>query len=308
MNRPGAIESLINVLDEYRIDVTALQEINWTGQGSVQKSNHTIYYSCDDTSNILGTGFVVAGMYRQLVVDFKPVSPRICSLRIRNKFCHYTLISCHAPPETSDEDKKKEFYESLENIIRSSPTADIKIIGGDFDAEIGKEAIHATAIGMHSLHDNSNDNGCRLIDFCASQKLFIGSTTFPHKDIHKGTWYSPDGLIKKQVDHLLFCAQHKYILNDVRAYRGAYFASDHYLSVAKVRPMLLAIKKKKGKKIKEAKPTKSNDIDNKRQTNRKVEVLNPSSINNSNIQQNLNTTNNVPQQIIETIELKENPH
>lgn len=307
LNRPGALESLLDVLDGYMIDVTALQEINWTGQGSVKKINHTIYYSCNDTSNSLGTGFVVAGMYRQLVMEFKPISQRICSLRIKDKFSHYTLISCHAPPEASDEDEKKEFYQSLENIIRSSPTADIKIIGGDFDAEVGKEVIHAATIGMHSLHDVSNDNGSRLLDFCASQKLVIGSTIFPHKYIHKGTWYSPDGITVKQVDHLLFSAQHKYILHDVRAYRGTCFASDHYLSTAKIRPMLLALRKKKAKqiKIKKVNTTKLEDLSNETQRNKEVKDLNPLSIDDSNIQQDLKTTINFPKKTIEAIEMKE---
>jgi hypothetical protein len=48
-------------------------------------------------------------------------------------------------------------------------------------------------IGQHSLHKDSNDNGMRLIDYTASRNMVIGSTMFPHKEIHKVTWKSPDG-------------------------------------------------------------------------------------------------------------------
>jgi hypothetical protein len=44
-----------------------------------------------------------------------------------------------------------------------------------------------TAVGGHSLHDESNGNGVQLIDFAAHQRTMIGGTLFPHKSIHKRT-------------------------------------------------------------------------------------------------------------------------
>jgi hypothetical protein len=37
-------------------------------------------------------------------------------------------------------------------------------------------------IGMHSMHENTNDNGPRIIFFAASRNLVIGTALFPHKD------------------------------------------------------------------------------------------------------------------------------
>ena len=42
------------------------------------------------------------------------------------------------------------------------------------------------------MHSSTNDNGQRLRDMCSLYGLAIGGTTFEHKNIHKGTWRSPD--------------------------------------------------------------------------------------------------------------------
>jgi hypothetical protein len=53
------------------------------------------------------------------------------------------------------------------------------------------------------MHKETNDNGMRLIEFATSTGMVINSTCFPHKEIHKQTWISPDGTIKNQTDHIL---------------------------------------------------------------------------------------------------------
>jgi len=43
----------------------------------------------------------------------------------------------------------------------------------------------------------------KMIQFALSKGLNIRSTTFPHKDIHKETWYSADGRTANQIEHVL---------------------------------------------------------------------------------------------------------
>jgi len=68
------------------------------------------------------------------------------------------------------------------------------------------------------------------------------STTFPHRNIYKYTWTSPDGQTHKQIDHVLIDRiWHSGIL-DVRSFRGADCDTDHYLVVVKVMETLVVRK------------------------------------------------------------------
>ncbi|CAG4970882.1 unnamed protein product [Colias eurytheme] len=58
---------------------------------------------------------------------------------------------------------------------------------------------------------------------------------FDHKDIHKGTWKSPDGTTVNQIDHVLVDSRHGSNIEDVRTYRGADCDSDHFLLLIKIK-------------------------------------------------------------------------
>jgi endonuclease/exonuclease/phosphatase family metal-dependent hydrolase len=86
-----------------------------------------------------------------------------------------------------------------------------------------------------NLHEINNDNGVRLVNFATSKTLRVKSTMFPHHNIHKYTWTSPDGRTENQIDHILVERRRHSNVLDVQSYRAADCDSDHYLLVAKVR-------------------------------------------------------------------------
>jgi hypothetical protein len=48
-----------------------------------------------------------------------------------------------------------------------------------------------------------HDNGVRVVNFAASKNLTVKSMMFPHHNIHKYTWTSPDGKTHNQIDHIV---------------------------------------------------------------------------------------------------------
>jgi hypothetical protein len=88
---------------------------------------------------------------------------------------------------------KDSLYEELERVFDKFPKHQTKILSGDFNAKVGREDIFKPTIGNENLHDISNDNGVRLVNVATSKSLRLKSTMFPHRNIHKCTWTSPDG-------------------------------------------------------------------------------------------------------------------
>jgi hypothetical protein len=59
----------------------------------------------------------------------------------------------------------------------------MKILLGDFNAKIGRKDILTPTVGNESLHEISNDNGVRVVNFVTSKNLTVKSTLFPHRNI-----------------------------------------------------------------------------------------------------------------------------
>ena len=114
----------------------------------------------------------------------------------------------------------------------------MKILLGDFNANVGREIIFKPTIGQEILHQESNDNGVRLVIFATSKNLVVKSAMFPHRNTHKYTWTSPDGKTHNQIDQVLIGRIWHSSILDVRSFRGADCDTDHYVVIAKVRERL----------------------------------------------------------------------
>jgi len=114
----------------------------------------------------------------------------------------------------------------------------MKMLLGDFNAKVGRENIFKPPIGQESLHQDSNDNGVRLVSFATSKNRVVTSTMFPHQNIHKYTWTSLDGKTHNQIDHVLIDRRCHSSVLDVQSFRGADCDTDHHLVIAKVRERL----------------------------------------------------------------------
>jgi endonuclease/exonuclease/phosphatase family metal-dependent hydrolase len=67
---------------------------------------------------------------------------------------------------------------------------------------------------------------------------------FPHHNIHKYTWTSPDRKTHNEIDHILADRRRHSNVVDVGSFSAADCDSDHYLVVAKVRENLTVNKQR----------------------------------------------------------------
>jgi len=75
--------------------------------------------------------------------------------------------------------------------------------------------------------------------------MTVISTQFQHKQIHKGTWRSPDYNIINQIDHVLVNQNKKEAIEDAQSLQGLNIDSDHYLLKIILKQKLPNIYKKK---------------------------------------------------------------
>ena len=114
-----------------------------------------------------------------------------------------TVIRPYAPINDAMDEQKNESYNQLQDTISDYNRNDLLVVMGDLNAKVRnnntnrREVMRKFGIGI------MNDSGERLCDFCSANGFVITGTNFPHKNIHKLTWGSPDGRTVNQIDHVL---------------------------------------------------------------------------------------------------------
>ena len=95
-------------------------------------------------------------------------------------------------------------YLSMSHIVITGCNRhDVIVLMGDLNAKVGKEnKSRVEVIGKHRV-GNMNVKGERQCDFCNTNGFVVTRELFPHKDIHKTTWKSPDGRTLNQIDHVI---------------------------------------------------------------------------------------------------------
>uniref|UniRef100_A0A8D8Q0R7 Craniofacial development protein 2 n=1 Tax=Cacopsylla melanoneura TaxID=428564 RepID=A0A8D8Q0R7_9HEMI len=232
--KAGAFDNLLHEARRYNIDLLAIQETRWAGNGDVNKNGYKFIYGGTDKHE-LGTGFLIKTNFENEIKDVKFITNRISYIILKGKYKSICLLNAHAPTEDKDQDTKAEFYETLDSVMDSFTGHSMKILLGDMNAKLGHEHMYRPALGNYSLHACSNDNGVRLLEFALSKNMLVKSTMFPHRRIHKGTWISPDGRTINQIDHVLVDKRWQSNILDVRTYRDADVDSDHMLVIVKLR-------------------------------------------------------------------------
>ena len=92
-----------------------------------------------------------------------------------------TIISCYSPINVSEETKLIAFYDELSSLVHSIPKHNVLVIGGDMNAQIGKNRNH-----KFSLHNSSNRKGQLLTDFMIENRLICLNTSFQKREENFG--------------------------------------------------------------------------------------------------------------------------
>jgi exonuclease III len=162
-------------LARYKFDLVGVQEVRWEGGCTEPAGEYTFFYQKENANHELGTGFLVHKGTISAVKRVEFVSDRMSYIILRGRWCHIIVLNVHAPTEDKTDDVKDSFYEELERVFDKFPKYHLKILLGDFNAKVSKEDIFKPTIGNESLHEISNDNGVRLVNFATSKNHRVKS-------------------------------------------------------------------------------------------------------------------------------------
>lgn len=242
--KTGKLKQLTDILNRRNILILALQETRYRDENAFESEGYRIYKGKPAIKNkqnvsILGTAFMVKRNLTESITNFTSPSERISLLSFRSANKGYTIINAHAPTNTDNRknpEKVEQFWETLEDETSKIPKHHIKILVGDFNAQVGREEKYKGIVGNFPAHKRTNKNGERLINFCRHFDLKLMSTFFRKLPRRKKTWCSPNThLGSYQLDHVAITKQnHREIMN-VRVRRGLGIDSDHFLTEIKTK-------------------------------------------------------------------------
>ena len=146
-----------------------------------------------------------------------------------------TIISCYSPANVSEETELVDFYDELFSLVRSIPKHNMLVIGGDMNAQIGKNRNN-----KYSLHNTSNRNGQHQIDFMIENRLAYLNTNYQKREGKLWT-YTYANNTKAQIDYVVINKKLKNSAMNCEAYSSFEGVStDHRIVTAKI---LLSLRK-----------------------------------------------------------------
>ncbi|XP_037780246.1 uncharacterized protein LOC119576673 [Penaeus monodon] len=113
LNQCGKAELLVHEMDNLNWHILGISEMRWEGTGeALSEDGHKLWFSGNNKKKINGVGFLV-------------------NKAIKNSVLEYT----NCCDEVIDD-----FYENLNDLIKTIPRKDILVVQGDWNAKIGEDA------------------------------------------------------------------------------------------------------------------------------------------------------------------------
>ena len=239
----GQLPELTASAVEHKIDIICIQEHRYTHTEDIkyhETGNGWMLVTVSAWKNSVnasvgGVGMLIGPRALKTLNSIERIQPRMMAAMF-NGNPKATIISCYSPTNISEETELVTFYEELSSLVRSIPKHNLLVIGGDMNAQIGKNRNN-----KYSLHNTSNRNGQHLIDFMIENRLTCLNTNFQKREGKLWT-HTYTNKSKVQIDYLFINRKWKNSAMNCEAYstfEGV--SSDHRIVTAKIR---LSLRKK----------------------------------------------------------------
>jgi len=212
-----------HVFENISFDVVGLLEIRREGEHIVRRRNGNVWYYFGQSKGHRGVGFYVHKRCANRISEFRGISERIALIKIKMAdSVTVNIIQVYAPTSSAPKEDTKYVYKTLEETLEEV-RGQYTFMVGDFNAKVGSEPEVGPCVGPH-VGGVTNRNGHKLAKFCMRHNLKIANTYFEPL-LERWTWRSPDGVTRREIDHLL--TESTRLVSDSSVIHNLVFSSDH---------------------------------------------------------------------------------
>ena len=248
LNRIGQLPEQTASAIEHKIDIICIQEHRYTHTEDIK------YYETGNgwtlatvsawknsvNATVGGVGMLIGPRALKTLNSIERIQHRMMAATFNGK-PKATIISCYSPTNVSEETELVTFYEELSTLVRSIPKHNLLVIGGDINAQIGKNRKN-----KYSLHNMSNRNGQHLTGFMIENRLTCLNTNYQKREGKLWT-YTYANNSKAQIDYVFINKKWKNSAMNCEAYSSFEgVSSDHRIVTAKLR---LSLRKNATRKV-----------------------------------------------------------
>ena len=175
-----------------------------------------------------GVGILIGPRALKSLNSIERIQPRMMVATFNGNLSA-TIISCYSPTNVSEETELIAFYDELSSLVRSIPKHNVLVIGGDMNAQIGKNG------NKYRLHNASNRNRQHLTDFMIENRFTCLNTNNQKREVKLWT-YTYGNNNKAQIDYVLINKKWKNSAMNCAAYSSFEGVSfDHRIVTEKIR-------------------------------------------------------------------------
>ena len=237
LNRIGQLPELIASAEEHKIDIICIQEHRYTHTEDIKYHETGNGWSLATVSAwknsvnaaVGGVGLLIGPRALKTLNSVEKIQPRMMAATF-NGNPRATIIYCYSPTNVSEETELVTFYDELSSLVRSIPKHNMLVIGGDMNAQIGKNGNN-----KYSLHNTSNRNGQHLTDFMIENRLACLNTNYQKREGKLWTYMYANNT-KAQIDYVLINKKWENSALNCEAYSSFEGVStDHRIVTPKIR-------------------------------------------------------------------------
>ncbi|ESN98869.1 hypothetical protein HELRODRAFT_162330 [Helobdella robusta] len=216
----GRSLEVVEELQRRMVDVAALQEIRWKGEGTrfvgAKGGRYKLWWKGND-----GTGGVGVMVREELVEKVLEVRRRsngvIVVVMVFGKVI-VRVISGYAPQQSRKEKEKDRFYDDVSDEIGQAGLDEFVVLLGDLNGHVGADADGYEGVHGGWRYGIRNEEGRRVLELADAHSMVVGNTWFTREPARLITYRS--GEHRPVIDCILVRAKHRKYVKNVKVISG----------------------------------------------------------------------------------------